>query len=342
MTDGPAVRRTEVPSGREQPRFAGLETFGRYPRLADVAAEHLPVDWAVFGAPFDNGVTFRNGARFGPSAIRRESRYLKSYHLEHDLWLTEAMSLADAGDAPVEPYSPERNAACVSSWAASLDGGGAGSETRLMMLGGDHSNTLAGLRAAYERHGSPEGGLALIHFDSHLDTVDAVWGERYGHASPFIRAIEEGVLDPRRTLSVGIKGPLNTPDDLAFAREHGVTVVTFEETRRDPFAAIDAFVSRVGDAPAYLTFDIDAVDPVFAPGTGTPSVGGFTSAEALGMIRRLASGGVVPDIVGADVVEVLPDRDVGGNTALLAAHLVFEIMCVDGVRRRSGSRGGGI
>jgi agmatinase len=316
------------------PRFAGLTTFGRYPRLGDVENDNRPVDWVVFGAPFDNGVTYRNGARFGPRSIREESQYLKSYHLEHDLWLTEEISIADAGDAIVETYSAEKNAATVAAWASELDGGGDDAQTRLMMLGGDHSNTLAGLRAAYQRRGSPDGGLALIHFDSHLDTVDEVWEERYGHASPFIRAIEEGILDPGRMITIGIKGPLNTPDDLRYAKEHGVEVVTCERVRREGLAVIDDFVTRIVDAPAYLTFDIDAIDPAYAPGTGTPSVGGFTSAEALGMIRRLAKPGGGPNIVGADVVEVLPQRDVAGNTALLAAHLVFEIMCVDALRRR--------
>ena len=330
----PSAKRTAVPSGRVQPRFAGLVTFGRYPRLADVAAENRPVDWLVFGAPFDNGVTYRNGARFGPRAIRDESQYLKGYHLEHDLWLTESLSLADAGDATVEPYSPAANADAVAEWAATLNGGGDPADTRLLMLGGDHSNTLAGLRAAHRRSGAPEGGLALIHFDSHLDTVPEVWGEKHGHASPFIRAIEEGVLDPERMLTVGIKGPLNTPDDLQYARDQGVTVLTYRDIAERGTDEITAFAERIGNAPAYLTFDIDAVDPVYAPGTGTPSVGGFTSAEALSMIRALAAASPVPNIVGADVVEVLPDRDVAGNTALLAAHLAFEILCIDAVRRK--------
>lgn len=325
---------TQTPSGREQPRFAGLATFARYPRLEDVSDDNRPADWLIFGAPFDNGVTYRNGARFGPRAIRNESQYLKSYHLEHDIWLTQELSVADAGDSPVEPYAPEANAAAVAAWAADLDAGGDPAETRLLMLGGDHSNTLAGLRAAHQRHGSPEGGLALIHFDSHLDTVENVWGESFGHASPFIRAIEEGILDPKQTVTIGIKGPLNTPEDLDYARDKGITVITYNDiANADGTQRLDDAVTRIAQHPAYLTFDIDAVDPVYAPGTGTPSVGGFTSAQALDLVRRLARNSP-PNLVGADVVEVLPDRDVAGNTALLAAHIAFEILCLDALRRR--------
>jgi len=202
-----------------------------------------------------------------------------------------------------------------------------------VVRGGDHSNTLAALRAAYLRAGSPSGGLALVHFDSHLDPVDVIAGERFGHASPFIRAIEEGIVDPARTVSIGIKGPLNTPDDLSFGEERGVRVVTYERWRADgPGEFYDA-IKAFGSDPAYLTFDIDCVDPVFAPGTGTPSVGGFTSAEVLELLRGIPAANPDLRLCGADVVEVLPDRDVAGNTALLAAHTVFEIMCIDAVTR---------
>lgn len=322
--------RTVLPNARLTPRFAGVCTFARYPLLEDVAQGCRPVDWAVFGAPFDTGVTYRPGARFGPRAIRAESQYVKPYHIEHDLMLTEVLSIADAGDAPVSPFSCEQNAATVAEYAAKIGD----PSTKLLMLGGDHSNTLAALRAAHARAGKPRGGLAMIHFDSHVDTVDVTLGERYSHASPFIRAVEEGVLNPKRMLSIGVKGPLNTPDDLRYARENGVTLVTYEQWRREGTKTIDAFMKSLGDEPTYLTFDIDCLDPAFAPGTGTPSIGGFTSAEALGLLRHVATVAGPPNLVGADVVEVLPDRDVSGITALLAAHMAFEILCIDGLRRR--------
>jgi guanidinopropionase len=254
---------------------------------------------------------------------------VKRYSIEHGLDVTERLSLADAGDAPALPYSIKGTLEAVSDFAAGL---GEASHTKLFAVGGDHSIAYANIKATWARRGKPKGGLALLHFDSHLDTVDEVWGEKWGHASPFIRAIEEGMIDPRRMLSVGIKGPLNTGDDLAFAKKHGVTIMTYEQWHRSVRAGtgeVEAFVKGLKGAEAYLSFDIDCVDPAFAPGTGTPSVGGFTSAEALTLLRSLKGA----NIVGADVVEVLPDRDVAGITALLAAHVMFEVLCLDAAQR---------
>lgn len=326
-------RSTELPDPRRSPRFAGVCTFCRYPLLDLVPKKSRPVDWAIYGVPFDGGVTYRPGARFGPRAIREASQYVKRYSIEHDVDVTEVLSLADAGDAPVAPYSIKGTLDIVAEFAGSL---GDRRVTKLMAVGGDHSIAYANIRATWERRGKPKKGLALLHFDSHLDTVDAVWGEKWGHASPFIRAIEDGLIDPRRMLSVGVKGPLNTRADLDFARNHGVTVMTYDQWHRgaaEGAGEIEAFVKQLDGADAYLSFDIDCVDPAFAPGTGTPSIGGFTSAEALGLLRSLRGA----NIVGADVVEVLPDRDVSGITALLAAHVMFEVLCLDAVPRESTS-----
>ncbi|HYF13672.1 MAG TPA: agmatinase [Phycisphaerales bacterium] len=317
--------RTRLPDARVTPRFAGLTTFCRFPRLQDVVPENRPVDWAVYGVPFDGGVTYRPGARFGPRAVREQSQYIKPYHLELGVNVCEKLSLCDAGDAPVEPYSIKGTLDAAAGWAANLGDRG----TKLLAVGGDHGVAYANIRATWERAGRPAGGLALVHFDSHLDTVDAVWGERWGHASVFIRAIEEGLVDPRAMLSIGVKGPLNRADDMEFARKHGVRVVTFERVRREGLGFIGGFVRELAGRPAYLTFDVDVVDPAFAPGTGTPSVGGMTSAQALEALRELK--GV--RIAGADVVEVLPDRDVGGITALLAAQVVLEVLALDAVGR---------
>jgi agmatinase len=322
------MAKTVMPDPRRSPRFAGVCTFCRYPRLEDVDAASKPVDWAIYGVPFDGGVTFRPGARFGPRAIREESQYVKRYSIEHGLDVTEKLSLADAGDAPVQPYSIKGTLDAVTEFASGLED----KTTKLFAVGGDHSIAYANIRATWTRRGKPKGGLALLHFDSHLDTVDAVWGEKWGHASPFIRAIEDGLIDPRRMLSVGIKGPLNTGEDLEFAKKHGVTVMTYEQWHRAMRAGkgeVEGFVKGLAGAEAYLTFDIDCVDPAFAPGTGTPSVGGLTSAEALTLLRSLKGA----NIVGADVVEVLPERDVAGITALLAGHVIFEVLCLDAVRR---------
>lgn len=318
-------RRTSLPDARRNPRFGGIATFGRWPRLEDVSGR---ADWGVLGVPFDGGVTFRPGARFGPRAIREQSQYLKHYSMEHGIDVPGVLSLADAGDAPLLPYSVKQTLDGVIEHARAVD------VEKLMILGGDHSIVYAGMTAAWQRAGKPEGGLACIHFDSHMDTLDAVWGEQWNHATPFRRLIEAGVLDPKRAISVGIKGPLNSADDLEYARDQGITLVPYTEWRTLGSAPLESFIEQLDGAPAYLSFDIDCVDPVYAPGTGTPSVGGFTSAEALELVRALK--GV--NLVGADVVEVLPDRDVAGNTALLAAHVVFEILALDAVRR-GGAQG---
>ncbi|MEM8756620.1 MAG: agmatinase [Planctomycetota bacterium] len=316
----PTDRSTRLPDARKSPRFGGIATFGRYPRLEDAGTD---VDWAVFGAPFDGGVTYRPGARFGPRAIREQSQYLKHYSIEHGVDVPGVLSLADAGDAPVQPYGVKATLDGVIEHAAGIEA------DKLMLLGGDHSLVYAGLKAAWHRAGEPAGGLACIHFDSHMDTLDAVWGEKWNHATPFRRLIEDGCLDPKRMISVGIKGPLNTADDLDYAEARGIRIVTREEAADSGVDLLREFVSNLGGAPVYLSYDIDCVDPVFAPGTGTPSVGGFSSAEALGLLRACAGA----NLVGADVVEVLPDRDVAGNTALLAAHVVFEILAIDAAGR---------
>lgn len=324
--------RTILADPRRVPRFAGVCTFCRVPAIESVIPEHRPLDWILYGAPYDGGTTYRPGARFGPRAIRDESQYVKPYHVIHDVMVSDVLSIADAGDAPVRSFSCEDNAREMAAFAAALPD----RETaRLLAVGGDHSIALANLRATWERRGRPKGGLALIHLDSHVDTLDSTNFERYSHASPFIRAAEEGLIDPKRMLTLGIKGPLNSKEDFDYAKEHGVTVITCEQWREGGAEKVRQFVRALGDAETYITFDVDVVDPAFAPGTGTPSLGGMTSAEALGILRSFA--GV--NVVGGDVVEVLPDRDVSGITALLAAHVMFEIMSLDAVRRVRGLRG---
>jgi agmatinase len=309
------------------PRYAGIATFGRFPRLEDVSDQHLPLDWLVYGVPFDLGVTYRPGARFGPRAVRDESQYLKPVNLELGVNLAHVVSMADAGDAPIKAFDSKATLDAVTDFALRL---AEPAHTRLLAIGGDHSIAYANIRATWERRGKPKGGLALLHFDAHLDTVDVIADSKWSHGSPFRRAHEEGLIDARRTLSVGIRGPLNALEDLDYGRTHGFTMLTTDQaTTPEGRATIADFIKRLGDAETYLTFDIDCVDPAFAPGTGTPCCGGFTSAQALSLLR-LCRGA---NIVGADVVEVLPDRDVSGITALLAAHVMFEILALDAVRR---------
>ena len=299
----------------------------RLPSLADVAG--VP-DWVIYGAPFDGGTTYHPGARFGPRAIRDASQYVKPASQELKVNIAEVFSLADAGDSTVAPYSCEENLDAVTEFAQGL---GQADTTHLLALGGDHSIALANIRVAWERAGRHASGLAAVIFDAHADTVDEVWGERYGHASYLRRAIEDGCLDGARTLIVGLRGSLNTLEDLAYPRSKGVTQIPMRRFVED-FASAERevmeFRGRIADAPLYLSFDVDVVDPAFAPGTGTPVPGGFTSAEALGLLRRFAGA----QLVGADVVEVCPDRDVAGNTALLAAQVAFEMLALDAVGRR--------
>lgn len=320
--------RTILHNPRLTPRFAGLTTFCRYPRLEDVTPDNRPIDWLLFGVPYDSGVTYRPGARFAPRAIRDASQYVKAFHLEHNIDVPATLSLADAGDAPVKPYHLKENLDFVASWAKDLPDP---THTKLLAIGGDHSIAYANLKATWLRRGQPKSGLAVIHFDSHLDTVDTVWGEQWGHASPFRRAIEDGLIDPKAMLSIGLKGPLNAATDLDFARNAGVTILTDTQFRIDGPRRVADFLKSIASRETYITFDIDCVDPAFAPGTGTLSVGGFTSNEALTILRSLK--GV--NVVGGDVVEVLPDRDPAGITAYLAAHIAFEILALCAVSRRT-------
>jgi len=315
---------TSLIDGRRTPRFAGFCTFCRVPRIEDVAAANRPVDWVLYGVPFDGGVTYRPGARFGPRAVREQSQYVKPYLSAADgrpaVHLSERFSIADGGDAPVAPYSCQETMTRVVEFATSLGDAG---HSRLLAVGGDHSIAYANIRATAERLGRPSGGLALLHFDAHLDTVDSVWGERWGHASPFARAVEEGLVDPTAMLSIGIRGGLNTPRDLEYAQNRGVEIVPADRVANgDALRAVRGLRERIAGRPLYVSFDVDCLDPAFAPGTGTPVCGGLSTREAFGLLRA-ASGA---SLVGADIVEVLPDRDAAGITALAASELIAEIL----------------
>jgi agmatinase len=327
MAQSPDLR-TPVPDSDELPRFAGVATFCRFPLIEAVPVERRPVDWAIYGVPFDGGVTYQPGARFGPRAIRDASQYIMPEHLELDVNIARTLSLADAGDAPVRPYSCKATLDAVREHALGV---GDPAHTRLLAVGGDHSIAWANIAATWERRGRPDGGLAVVHFDAHPDTLDTMWDERWGHGSCFRRAIEDGLVDPARMLTIGVRGPLNSRDELERTAALGIEVVTCEQWRAGiADRRLTEFLLRIDkDSEVYISFDIDCVDPAYAPGTGTPVCGGFTSAEAFGLLRRLA--GV--NLAGADVVEVLPQRDPAGVTALLAAHVIFEILALAAARR---------
>jgi agmatinase len=327
----PNQMRTPLPDSDQLPRFAGVATFCRFPLIEAVPADRRPVDWAVYGVPFDGGTTYQPGARFGPRAVRDASQYIMPEHLELGVNIARTFSLADAGDAPVRPYSSKQTLDAVRDFALGI---GEAAHTGLLAVGGDHSIGYANIAATWERRGRPANGLAVVHFDAHPDTLDSMWDEKWGHGSVFRRAVEDGLIDPARMLTLGIRGPLSSRDELEETAALGIRVITYEQWRSG-FAErpIEEYLLGVGKQDeVYLSFDIDCVDPAYAPGTGTPVCGGFTSAEAFGLLRRLA--GI--NLVGADVVEVLPQRDPAGVTALLAAHVIFEILAMAASRRENG------
>jgi agmatinase len=296
------------------PRFAGVRTYMRAPHVTNLAG----VDAAVYGIPFDTATSYRTGARFGPEAIRSASTLMRPYHPALDVNVVEALSIVDYGDLPVSPGDTERTYAQIEEALAPV----VEADVFPIALGGDHSITLAELRVLAKRHGP----LALVQLDSHCDTWEQYFGQKYFHGTTFKRAVEEGLLDASASVQAGMRGPVYDASDLAGARELGFTVIESEELRRIGPERYAVLVSeKVGERPVFLSFDIDFLDPAFAPGTGTPEVAGFSTAEAVAFLRSLR--GI--NLVGCDVVEVCPAYDGPGQpTALAAANVVFELIAL--------------
>ncbi len=295
------------------PRFAGPATFARLPRLDEVTRP----DVAVIGVPFDTGVSYRPGARFGPAHVRASSKLLRPYHPGLDVSPFEVQQVADAGDVAVNPFDIEEAIGTLEQAAH----GFAGDDVRLLTIGGDHTIALPLLRAAARRHGP----IGVLHLDAHLDTWDTYFGAAYTHGTPFRRAGEEGLLDPERCLHLGIRGPLYAPSDLRDDRAIGFQVVTADDYQDTTVAAIvERMRARLGAGPVYVSVDIDVLDPAHAPGTGTPEAGGLTSRELLQTLRGL----VGLDVVGADIVEVAPAYDHAEITGIAAAHVGYELLSV--------------
>ncbi|HEX2175927.1 MAG TPA: agmatinase [Nocardioidaceae bacterium] len=293
------------------PRFAGLATFARLPRLDEVAA----ADVAVVGVPFDAGVSFRPGARFGPAAVREISRLLRPYNPGLDVAPFDTAQVVDAGDIACNPFDIDEAIATVEEHAGELMDTGA----RLVTVGGDHTIALPLLRAAAARHGP----VALLHFDAHLDTWDTYFGAAYTHGTPFRRAFEEGLLDTEAVSHVGTRGPLYGAGDLTDDARMGFGIVTSADVmRRGVDEVVTALCERVGDRPLYVSIDIDVLDPAHAPGTGTPEAGGMTSRELLEVLRGLAG----TRLVGADVVELAPPYDHAEMTAVAASHVCYDLV----------------
>ena len=282
-------------------------------------------DVAIVGAPFDTGATFRVGARFGPEGIRSASHLLRRYNPSLDVVIFEHLSVIDYGDVPVVPGYIEQSYRKIAEGLEPIHRAG----VIPIVLGGDHSIALPELRAAAAVHGA----LALVQFDSHPDTWDAYFGEKHTHGTPFRRAVEEGLLLPERSIQVGMRGSIFDSGDWNDARELGFELISTDEIRELGIEETIARIrERVGDAKVFVSFDVDFVDPAFAPGTGTPEIGGFTSREAQEFVRALA--GI--NTVGFDVVEVYPQYDPAQITTLLAANVAHEFLSLIALGRKYG------
>ena len=300
------------------PRFGQVATF----MLLPWAPSPANLDVALVGIPYDGGTSYRTGARFGPRAVREQSSLIRSWHPVLKVHPFQRLRVADCGDVDVVPISIERTFEAITGRVEEIVAAGA----TPLCVGGDHSITLAILRAVARRYGR----VGVVHFDAHPDTWDEYFGSKFFHGTPFRRAVEEGLIDPRRMIQIGIRGPLYGPEDFAFHDEHGIEVIRIEAVKEQGAAWAASRLERLRGGPVYCSFDIDAVDPAYAPATGTPEVGGLTSYEALALVRALSG----LTLVGADIVEVAPPYDGPGQiTALLAANLMFEIVSLFALQR---------
>jgi agmatinase len=300
------------------PRYAGEATFARLPRLDEVTT----ADVAVLGVPFDSGVSYRPGARFGPSHIRESSRLLRPYNPALQVPVFASQQVADAGDLAVNPFNIDDAISAIERGARALL-----ERTRFVLtLGGDHTVALPMLRAVSAVHGP----VAVIHFDAHLDTWDTYFGAAYTHGTPFRRASEEGLLDRTGCLHVGTRGPLYTDADLSQDAELGFQVISAPDVDQlGVTGMVERIQHRVGDRPVYVSVDIDVLDPAHAPGTGTPEAGGLTSRELLAALRSFAR----LNLVGADIVEVAPAYDHAQITGIAAAHVGYELLSALAARK---------
>lgn len=305
------------------PRFGDIPTFMRLPHTRDPQG----IDIALIGVPWDGGTTNRAGARHGPREIRNQSSLMRKVHHVSRLAPYDLAQVADLGDCPVNPIDLMDSLERIERFYRMVHEAG----TLPLSAGGDHLVTLPIMRAI-----AKDRSLGMVHFDAHSDTNDRYFGDNpYTHGTPFRRAVEEGLLDPKRTVQIGIRGSIYGSSDMTFAEESGMRVIYMEEfTEIGPKAVIEEARRVAGDGPTYISFDVDGLDPAFAPGTGTPEIGGMTTREAQQVVRGLQG----LDLAGGDVVEVAPPFDPSGSTALVGATFMFEILCLlaDRVARRNG------
>lgn len=297
------------------PRFAGLGTFARLPQVSEIP-DTSHVDVAVIGVPFDSGVSYRPGARFGPAHVRESSRLLRPFNPAQGVSPFASLQVVDGGDLAVNPFDIDEAIVGVErgarAWLERAD--------RLVTIGGDHTIALPLLRAACAKFGGP---VTVLHFDAHLDTWDTYFGADYTHGTPFRRASEEGLIDKESSMHLGTRGPLYDARDLTDDAALGFQIVTSDHFDSEGTGGIlERVRARVQDRPVYVSIDIDVLDPAFAPGTGTPEAGGVSSRELLAVLRGLRG----MNLVGFDVVEVAPAYDHAQITGISAAHLVFDMV----------------
>jgi agmatinase len=308
----------------------GITPFFRLPQVdVHAAAPYAGLDAVVLGVPWDMSITYRPGARFAPFEVRRVSALVQGFHPVHKVDVFGVLRAADGGNVAVPPFAPAIARDAIENEIATILAAGAVP----FAVGGDHSIALPALRAVAKKHGP----VAVVHVDAHLDTSDAeVWGDAYHHGTPLRHAITEGLVERGHLHQVAVRAPWGYPEEGALAAEHGAMLYDVDAIAARGIASVaQHIVSSVGDRPVYVTFDVDGVDPAFAPGTGTPVPGGITSREAIALLRGLA--GV--RLVGMDVVEVCPSLDHADITSTLAAHLVYEGLALAAVWRARGSRG---
>ena len=295
-----------------EPRYCGIPTFMRTPHLTNLSN----LDIALVGVPYDGAVEARSGARHGPRQIRDMSSMMRAIHHVTRINPYELCRIADVGDVHFSQiFDIEASHADITGFYERLHSSG----IVPLSAGGDHSITLPIMRAIADR---PVG---LVHIDAHTDCCDEEMNSKYSHGTPFRRAVEQGILDPKRTIQIGIRGAANSDECWEFGPKHGIRIVYIEEFNKLGVEKVIAEVRRVvGEGPTYVSFDIDSIDPSFAPGTGTPEIGGLTTIEVQGLIRGLRG----LNLVGADVVEVSPPFDSSGNTSLIAATIMYEILCI--------------
>ena len=299
--------------GNEMPRFAGPGTMMRLPAAADAAG----LDACFIGIPLDVGTSNRPGTRFGPKQIRAESVMLRPYNMWTRAAPFDSLRIADIGDVPINTFDLKDAVRRIEAFYDNV----LTHPVIPITLGGDHTLTLPVLRSIAKKHGP----VGLVHIDAHADINDHMFGESIAHGTPFRRAFEEGLIDADHTFQIGLRGTGYTAEDFDWARDKGFTVVQAEELwHKSATPLIEDIRGKMGTRPVYLTFDIDSLDPAYAPGTGTPEIGGLTSVQAIELIRGCQ--GI--NLIGCDLVEVSPPYDLQGNTALLAANLIFEMLCV--------------